>query len=339
MLILCVLLLASTSPNETPASPPSDVSEARPGPWGEPSAENAGGDPVAAPRRKGRVTMGYDALSVSVQSNRSTELSLEYEPNSAFVLGAQVGYGPLTVFAWVNAGTLEDERTFGDTSAFDLAAAWTTHLGENELNVFAEFRRYKGFYLANTGELFVGGSNDFPLVRGDIASTAATVTGTYFFDEDFSYSDAFYDAIPGRASNGSWVVRVTTGLIGFSAAAPLVPQALIPAFGGSGFVSESNALILSGSGGYAYDWVREGGFFLTGMVLGGWSIGYRVGTEGEENGFSDSYAASAAVATGWAGERYSGGVTGEAILDGIGFDDLDVAITRLNATVFFEVKL
>ncbi len=339
MVVLSTLLLVlntadPSSATESQESPEESALDT----WDESDSDAAKTEEPSL-RRVLRLTSGADFLSLSVASEVGNQLELDYQPNSALTVGAQVGYGPFTVFGWINAGSLDDEVTFGKTRAFDLAAAWTQHLGDNELNLFAEYRRYKGFYLANTGDLFVGGSNDFPVVRGDIASTAATVSGTYFFSEDFSYARAFYDATPGRKSAGSWVVRVTTGFMGFSAAAPIVPPALAPAFGRSSLVSSSNALFIAASGGYAYDWVRESGFYLTGMILGGWSLGYRLQTEGEPNGFSDAPSASAAIATGWAGERFSGGLTGEGILDAIGLRDMDVGLQRIAVTLFFEIKL
>ncbi|MEL6544276.1 MAG: DUF4421 family protein [Myxococcota bacterium] len=328
---LCVAQVSS-APGESPK-------DSAPG---NPATENAGpteGAGSESPRRVVRLNAGADFLSLSVESKVSEGLVLDYQPNSRLVLGALLGYGPFTLFAWTNGGTLDDDVAFGSTRAFDIAGAYTLDLNGHELNLFGEFRRYRGFYLANTGDIFIGASNERPIVRGDISSTAMTFSGTYFFDRDFSYADAFYDAKPDRTSRGSWVARLTTGFLGFGAAAPIVPPELSSEFGRSAFLSESNALLIAGSGGYVYDWVRANGFYLTGMMLGGGNVGYRISTEGEDDGPTASFSASVALALGWSNDTYSIGLTGEGILDGVGFQDLTVGLSRINVNTFFQLQL
>jgi hypothetical protein len=199
------------------------------------------------------------------------------------------------------------------------------------VSVFLQY--HEGLYIDDAG------SDPVVLPEMNVFSLGGTVT--YYLNPEFSYDASFVEFQPRGSSIGSWTFRMSTGLMGFdNDGAPVIPEPQRPAFGSVGSLSQSGALYVGAMGGYSIDLRFWGNCFLGSSLLVGATVareGHRT-DRGLERGGSLAASALFAIALGYAGDTFHGGLFASADLEGSKAGPAEQDIIRTAVAVFAGVR-
>jgi hypothetical protein len=210
-------------------------------------------------------------------SQKYTTLELEkdsyitrfrYLPNTSLNIGVGATYHSLTVNLGYGFGFLNPDKEKGKTRYLDLQShvygrKWT-------IDLFGQF--YKGYYLSPKG---MGSADPAKYyIRPDIkASLAGLAVYNLLNPDKFSYRAALLQNEKQKKSAGSFVVGAELYYGVIRADSSLVPSLLANQYESPG--SRTLRFIKIGPGaGYAYTFVINKYFFLTGSLTGNLSLDY-----------------------------------------------------------------
>jgi hypothetical protein len=254
------------------------------------------------------------------------------------VAGARLGYRRLQASLTMNVpGTEEDIAKYGKSRYFDVQLGTTFRAADREWLLSGSFQVYRGFYLDNAGDVTPGTIPLYP----DLSMVSMGAAITFFFNPAFSYDATFLDYRYRPRSSGSWALRGSIGLMGWTNDTTGPDKSIIPAgvrgaYGPLAGLNRSSSFYTGLSGGYAYDWVIRQHYFLSGALLVGGTRAqqtYEVDAV-ESSGSSISPAGVLTVASGYIGDTFHGGLYVNVDFDSTEIKDATATLIRA-AVVFF----
>ncbi len=179
---------------------------------------------------------------------------LRYYPN----IGQQAGVGIAIKNIGANIffnlpGTVDDEQFYGQTKYTDISFNITTRY--LLLNPF--FKRFKGFYLDETGTYYPGWNTDSAMLsRPDLSyTTAGMYTYVVIGGDQFSIKSALVQTQKQFKSAGAFFIKFTAAYDKISSDSSLVPRSIRPTYGTSQFFSRAE-VVKGGMGlGFGYNFI------------------------------------------------------------------------------------
>jgi Domain of unknown function (DUF4421) len=231
----------------------------------------------------GRFFFSQKFTGVALQKNAYSN-NFRYQPNTSVNIGIGVSYKILTINLGYGLSFLRSDLLKGKTKYLDLHSniyprKWT-------IDLFGQF--YKGYFLSPKG--LAASDPQSYYTRPDLRINLMGVAAYHLLNSSqFSYRAAFLQNEKQKKSAGTFLAgaELYYGII--TADSSLVPGAISGLPGQSGVRSVRFIKIGPGAG-YAYTFVIEKDFFLTGSLTGNLSLDYsrQNGGAGNKDKFSVS---------------------------------------------------
>ena len=191
-----------------------------------------------------------------------------YVPNTSLTMGVGVTYQSISINLGYGFGFLNTDRDKGKTNYLDLQS----HIYGRKWTVDLLGQFYKGYYLTPRGLAASSPQNFY--VRPDLRIRLFGVSAYHIFNNDkFSYRAALIQNEKQKKSAGSLLVGadIYYGII--KADSSLVPTVLAENYTQKG-IRRLDFIKIGPGIGYAYTYVIQNNFFLTGSLSGNLSLDY-----------------------------------------------------------------